>query len=108
MASDYNRIQATIKKEILLKRAALESELDKISIKLNSIRKLIQMGVEDIVKPEDMNKKMCTVCFDKEVCMVMIPCGHTYCEACSRYDYRAKCPQCRSTINSRVKMYFSI
>ena len=108
MASDYNRIQGTIKKEILLKRAALESELDKISIKLNSIRKLIQMGVEDIVKPEDMNKKMCPVCFDKEVCMVMIPCGHTYCEACSRYDYRAKCPQCRATINSRVKMYFSI
>ena len=108
LAGDYSRIQGTIRKEIALKRAELEEELDKVSVKLNSIRKVIQMGIEEIVKPEDMKKKMCPVCFDKEVCMVMVPCGHTYCDPCSRYDYRAKCPQCRATINSRVKMYFSI
>ena len=108
LASDYSRIQGTIRKEILVNRIALENEIDSICIKLNSVRKLIQMGIQDIVKPEDMVKKMCPVCFDKEVCMVMIPCGHTYCDTCSNYDYRAKCPQCRATINSRVKMYFSV
>lgn len=108
LASDYSRIQGTIRKEISVKRLALENEIDGISIKLNSVRKLIQMGIQDIVKPEDMAKKMCPVCFDKEVSMVMIPCGHTYCDLCSNYDYRAKCPQCRATINSRVKMYFSL
>lgn len=108
LASDYSRIQGTIRKEIYTKRVALEDELDKVSIKLNSVRKLIQMGIQDLVKPDDITKKMCPVCFDKEVCMVMVPCGHTYCDACSKYDYRAKCPQCRATINSRVKMYFSM
>lgn len=108
LASDYSRIQGTIRKEISVNRIALENEIDSICIKLNSVRKLIQMGIQDIVKPEDMVKKMCPVCFDKEVCMVMIPCGHTYCDLCSNYDYRAKCPQCRATINSRVKMYFSV
>ena len=108
LASDYSRIQGTIRKEISVNRTALENEIDSICIKLNSVRKLIKMGIQDIVKPEDMTKKMCPVCFDKEVCMVMIPCGHTYCDTCSNYDYRAKCPQCRATINSRVKMYFSV
>jgi len=108
LAEDYSRIQNNIKKEITTKRLVFEEELEKVNVKLNSIRKLIHMGIEDIVKPEDMSKKMCPVCFEKEVCMVMIPCGHTYCDVCSKYDYRAKCPQCRAVINSRVKMYFSI
>ena len=108
LSTDMSKIQITIVKEITIKKAGLESQLDDISAKLNAIRKIVIMGVEDMVKPEDLNKKMCPVCFEREVCMVMIPCGHTYCDECSKYDYRAKCPQCRATINSRVKMYFSI
>ena len=108
LAKDYNEVQGTIRKEIMTKRSALEKELDIVSTKLNSIRKLILTGIEELVKPDDMTKKMCPVCFEREVCMVMVPCGHTYCDACSKYDYRAKCPQCRQTINSRVKMFFSM
>jgi len=108
LAEDYRNVQIKIRKEIVSKRVALEASLDDVSTKLNSIRKLVLTGVQELVKPEDVNKKMCPVCFEREVCMVMVPCGHTYCDACSKYDYRAKCPQCRQTINSRVKMYFSM
>ena len=108
LAEIYVTSHIKMRKEIILKRAALELQLDALSIKLNTIRNVIKTSIEEIVKPENINKKMCPVCFDKEVCMVMIPCGHTYCDACSKYDYRAKCPQCRATINSRVKMYFSL
>lgn len=105
---ESNMININIKKEIAKRREKLETELEGVNVKLNGIRKLVQLGIKDIIKPEDIQKKMCPVCFEREVCMVMIPCGHTYCDECSKYDYRAKCPQCRATINSRVKMYFSI
>ena len=108
IADEYKQAQTVIRNEIVKKRTALETRLDTTSTKLNSIRKLVLLGIEEIVKPEDMVKKMCPVCFEREVNMVMVPCGHTYCDACSKYDYRAKCPQCRQTINSRVKMFFSM
>ena len=108
LAEEYRNANIKMRKEIVNKRAGLEATLDSVSTKLNSIRKLVLTGVEELVKPEDVNKKMCPVCFEREVCMVMVPCGHTYCDACSKYDYRAKCPQCRQTINSRVKMFFSM
>jgi DNA repair ATPase RecN len=108
ISKEYLRLQNLMKKKMEEDRAKLEAELDAVSMKLNGVRKLIQTGIEDLIKPEDISKKMCTVCYEQEVCMVMVPCGHTYCDACSKYDYRAKCPQCRATINSRVKMFFSI
>jgi hypothetical protein len=67
-------------------------------------------GLDEIVKPEDAQKKMCPICFESEVNTVLIPCGHTYCKGCSDIDRsrNAKCPQCRSVINSRIKLFFTV
>ena len=108
LSNEYSKIKDVLKKKIELDRLNLETELDAVNVKLNGLRALIKTGIEGIIKPDDMIKKMCAVCYEREVCMVMVPCGHTYCDQCSKYDYRSKCPQCRATINSRVKMYFSI
>ena len=92
------------------KIATLEGEIDNISNKLNALRALIVTGVNQIVKPEDKEKKMCPVCFDSEVNTALVPCGHTYCKGCSEADRSryAKCPQCRTQINARIKIFFSI
>jgi chromosome segregation ATPase len=92
------------------KIAVLEGEIDNISNKLNALRALIVTGVNEIVKPEDKEKKMCPVCFDSEVNTALVPCGHTYCKGCSEADRSryAKCPQCRTQINARIKIFFSI
>ena len=92
------------------KIAVLEGEIDNISNKLNALRALIVTGVNQIVKPEDKEKKMCPVCFDNEVNTALVPCGHTYCKGCSEADRSryAKCPQCRAQINARIKIFFSI
>jgi len=92
------------------KIAVLEGEIDNISNKLNALRALIVTGVDQIVKPEDKEKKMCPVCFDNEVNTALVPCGHTYCKGCSEADRSryAKCPQCRTQINARIKIFFSI
>lgn len=104
------RCYESIVKELNKKIVSLEEENDALSKQLNSIRTLILTGVNDILKPEDQQKKMCPVCFDSEICMALVPCGHTYCRPCAEMDRTrsAKCPQCRSVINTRVKIFFSI
>jgi hypothetical protein len=97
--------------DILRKKIAnLEGEINNITNKLNALRSLIITGVNQIVKPEDKEKKMCPVCFDNEVNTALVPCGHTYCKGCSEADRSryAKCPQCRQQINARIKIFFSI
>lgn len=93
-----------------LRREELEKERDDLSRKLNALRKVITTGIHDLIKPEDVQKKMCPVCFDKEVNMVYVPCGHTYCNGCAELDRSrgAKCAQCRSPINARIKIFFTV
>ena len=88
--------------------SSIENKLDSISRKLDLIRETIVTCIQGIVKPDDMVKKMCPVCFDREVDTVLVPCGHTYCNGCSEYDRNSKCPQCRATVQRRIKIYFSI
>jgi hypothetical protein len=92
------------------KIAGLEGELDDINRKLTALRSLIITGVNDIVKTEDTTKKICPVCFDNEVSIALVPCGHTYCRGCAEVDKSryAKCPQCRTQINARIKIFFSM
>jgi len=87
---------------------SLEKKLDDTLRKLNIIRETITKGIQGIVKPDDMAKKMCPVCFDREVDAVLVPCGHTYCNGCSEYDRNNKCPQCRASVQRRIKIYFTL
>lgn len=103
-------IKNKINEELAKKIGTKNAELKKITEKLNSLRKVILAGLDEIVKPEDIQKKMCPICFENEVNTVLVPCGHTYCKGCSEMDRtrNAKCPQCRSQINARVKLFFTV
>lgn len=110
LTSYFNEINSVVSDIIRRKIAVLEGEIDDITRKLNALRSLIVTGVNEVVKPQDREKKMCPVCFDNEVNMALVPCGHTYCKGCAETDRSryAKCPQCRAQINARVKIFFSI
>ena len=101
-------IQKDIEAGLSEKKLNVERELDDVTRKLTSLREIIKSGIDDIVKPEDVGKKMCPVCFDREVDTVLVPCGHTYCNGCSVYDGHQRCPQCRAGVQRRIKMFFSI
>lgn len=103
-------IKSKITEEILRRIHTKNSDIEKISTKLNSLRSIIVTGLNEIVKPEDTAKKMCPICFENEINTVLVPCGHTYCKPCSDMDRtrNAKCPQCRSQINARVKLFFTV
>lgn len=86
----------------------LDYEMAHLTHKMNSIRSLLSVAVDDMVGRDSLSKKLCPVCFDREVGVALVPCGHTYCVGCSEYDKYTKCPQCRSVVTSRVKLYFSM
>ena len=99
------RIETEIEKE----KIKVETEIDFMKMKLNSLRSLIVSGISEMVNKDDANnKKLCPVCFDREVNMAMVPCGHTCCQGCSDYNTTTKCMQCRSIIQRRIKLFFSV
>jgi len=102
-------VNSRIIDELNIKIMEKSADLENITRKLNALRKLILTGMSELVKPEDAQKKICPVCFDNEVNMVLVPCGHTYCRGCAEMDRsrNAKCHQCRAVINSRIKLYFT-
>jgi len=106
----FNEKKSHIADIIRNKLMELENDIGSLTKKLNTLRSLIVTGVNEIVKAEDIQKKMCPVCFDSEVNMALVPCGHTYCKGCAEADKSryAKCPQCRAQINARIKIFFSI
>lgn len=110
LEKEIGPIKNKINEELAKKVATKNAELEKITNKLNSLRKVIVVGLDEIVKPEDAQKKMCPICFENEVNTVLVPCGHTYCKGCSENDRsrNAKCPQCRSLINARIKLFFTV
>jgi hypothetical protein len=59
--------------------------------------------VNEIVKEEDKQKKMCPVCFDNEVNTALVPCGHTYCSYC--INKTNNCYICRGNIRNKIKLF---
>lgn len=101
-------VEFSIQNEILMRKSSLDAKIDTLTRKLNTIRALIKTSMEDLIdKDSANNKKLCAICFDREVDMVMVPCGHTLCSGCSNYNTSNKCAHCRSVIQKRVKLFFS-
>jgi hypothetical protein len=48
----------------------------------------------------------CTICMSKEITHATLPCGHTYCEECSRSQVTS-CYTCRVQVRDRVRLFFS-
>ena len=112
LLKELAEIEILVKRDIVMKRIKIDTDLENVCRKQNALRKLVQTAIADMVKPEDITKKMCPICFDREVTMAMVPCGHTFCQGCSNTavhtEYRSKCPQCRQSINAKIKIYFSV
>ena len=82
LEEDYNEIMAQYKKFVALRSIVLLGNFQKSAV------------------------PTCTICMTKEVASVITPCGHTYCEECSKVQVTA-CFICRVQIRDRVKLYFS-
>jgi len=53
---------------------------------------------------EREDEKQCTICAERQKDIVLIPCGHLFCSACS-LKFGEICPNCRKRIERRIKTY---
>ena len=52
-----------------------------------------------------LQAKKCVVCFTRDVDMVLVPCGHTFCSSCARRGLRTRCHTCRADVSSSMRIY---
>lgn len=96
------------KKELLDKEITIQEE------ELAAFRNLFINTTTEIIKTEKINKNICPICFENEINMCAIPCGHTCCNECIIQSIRfhnarvSKCLSCRNTINEYIKMYIQL
>jgi len=92
----------------------LETDIISQEEELASFRKLFINTTNEIIKTEKVNKNMCPICFENEINMCAIPCGHTCCSSCVAANMRyqktiiVKCLSCRNNINEYIKMYIQL
>ncbi len=92
----------------------LEKEIIETNEYLNIYQDFFKKIIKDFNENSDnQNKKICSICFENEVDMCAIPCGHTCCNTCVisnniNPSNRNKCLNCRNYINNYIKIFFSI
>jgi len=93
-------------------REYLDSVLTKISLEddykeiMAQYKKFVALRPIVLMNQVQQTVPACTICMNKEVSYAITPCGHTYCEDCSRAQTTA-CFICRIQIRDRIKLFFS-
>lgn len=86
-------------KENLNKMEKTKTECEKT---LSRIDKTLKKRKQEYLKTKDVME--CTICMERKVDCVLIPCGHLYCLECVKG--LRECPHCRSKYNQIQKLYF--
>jgi hypothetical protein len=84
-----------------------DANLDEIQTKYKEARREVAKyrHLFSVCKSSELlNRYVCYVCVESTVDVCMVPCGHVLCNKCST-SIRSNCPFCRSTIQSKLKMY---
>jgi len=98
----------------LIKKKNLEEIINKQEMQLTSYRKLFINTTTEIIKTEKINKNICPICFENEINMCAVPCGHTCCNDCIIQSIKyhnarvGKCLSCRNPINEYIKFYIQL
>lgn len=93
-------------------REYLDSILSKISLEddykeiMAQYKKFVALRPIILMNQVQHTVPSCTICMNKEVSFAVTPCGHTYCDECSRAQTTA-CFICRVQIRDRIKLFFS-
>lgn len=66
----------------------------------------ILKGLVSLSSVQQTPAPTCTICMTKEVTHATLPCGHTYCEECSRSQVTS-CYTCRVQVRDRIRLFFS-
>jgi len=88
-----------------LEKHSLKSHFDNfLKARRKFIKYRILLNAKNVANIE--SRVTCSICIDNPVSYVLIGCGHTFCNECTR-KHTNICYICRSKIRERVKIYFS-
>lgn len=88
--------------------------INKQEDQLTAYRKLFINTTTEIIKTEKLNKNLCPICFENEINMCSIPCGHTCCDDCLTQSIKyhnsriTKCLNCRNPINDYIRFFIQL
>ena len=64
------------------------------------------VGLGQFQRSHSGEAPICTICTAREVTQVLAPCGHTYCDECTRTQLTG-CYICRVQIRDKIRLYFN-
>lgn len=102
-----NKVAGRIKDSHSEKIKGLNAKLSTYNENLADIRSFMIEGVKLAFPNSTPTLHACPVCFEKEANVCAVPCGHTLCEGCIEKLSSSQCPACRTTVTSKVKLFFS-
>ena len=87
----------------------IEDQITKESMKLASLLEFVGLYRKtinscDIDKKKILNKYNCSVCFENEVRMCIVPCGHTFCLSCTD-KIKNTCFACNGRVKEKTKIF---
>ena len=103
MKDEYKNV--LIDNYVNINKAILEQneKLKQINNIINSYRNTIKLF--DI--NDKFTKSNCCICYENEVNICLIPCGHSFCKTCVDKSYSNKCFICKITFTSKNRLFLS-
>ena len=97
----------------IINKNNLTENIEKQEIKLLAYRNLFINTTKEIIPLEKISKNICPICFDNEINMCAVPCGHTCCNECVmqslKYNSKlTKCLNCRNTLKEYIKLFIQL
>lgn len=105
-------IQANYEKKLseeMKQQELLHKQLSGIDDKCSELQKQLEHSKMKLIEVEakakdEQEKEICAICLENQKSIVVIPCGHCYCESCASGIKR--CAICRQDIKQRSKIFF--
>lgn len=90
---------------VSFKDSGIESEY-KTLLQLYKKHMILREEIQVFKNSQTVSEPLCAICITDPVGMTISPCGHTFCQTCSRRMIN-ECGVCRGRIKDRIKLYFS-
>jgi hypothetical protein len=89
---------------ISFKDSGIESEYKNLLL-LYKKHMILREEIQIFKNSQTVSEPLCAICITDPVAMTISPCGHTFCQTCSRRMV-TECGICRGRIKDRIKLFF--
>jgi hypothetical protein len=100
---EYVQSMYKICEEIDLQIMTKMNTINKITDYINAYKRILK-SCDNPINHKIHHKYQCTVCYENEISICLMPCGHTFCTPCSE-KLKKTCFSCNGDITEKTKMY---